>query len=47
MGKTAKEVVRGFYKSDILKSDNVMEEFFHPELLLIWNSDDGSEYHAY
>ena len=41
MGKTAKEVVRGFYKSDILKGDNVMEEFFHPELLLIWNSNEG------
>ncbi len=41
MGKSSKEVVRDFYRSDILKDDTVLEEFFHPDLVLIWNSDDG------
>ena len=41
MGKSAKEIVRKFYRSDILKDESVLEEFFHPELVLIWNSNDG------
>lgn len=38
---TAKEVVRNFYKSDILKDESVLSKFFHPEIVLIWNSSDG------
>ena len=41
MSNKAKEIVRSFYRSDILNDDLVMEKFFHPELLLIWNSIDG------
>ena len=41
MEKSAKEVVRGFYKSDLLKDETILEKYFHPEAVLIWNSDDG------
>lgn len=41
MRNKAKEIVRSFYKADVLKDDTVMKRFFHPELLLIWNSIDG------
>lgn len=41
MSKSAKEIVRGFYQSDILKDEAVLERFFHKELVLIWNSADG------
>ncbi len=41
MSKSAKEIVKDFYKSDILRDDTVLERFFHPELELIWNSANG------
>ncbi|HPE83845.1 MAG: nuclear transport factor 2 family protein [Aequorivita sp.] len=41
MSKTAKQIVRDFYRSDILRDDTVLERFFHPELVLIWNSANG------
>ena len=41
MSKSAKEIVRNFYLSDILHDAGVLERFFHPELVLIWNSSDG------
>lgn len=41
MSKKAKDIVKGFYKSDILKDETVLERYFHPELLLIWNSANG------
>ena len=41
MSKNAKEVVRSFYQSDILKDDTVLEKFMHKDLVLIWNSADG------
>ncbi|OAB78083.1 nuclear transport factor 2 family protein [Cochleicola gelatinilyticus] len=41
MSKNAKEIVKEFYKSDLLKDESVLEKFFHPELVLIWNSADG------
>ena len=41
MSKTAKGIVRAFYLSDILRDSTVLEEFVHPELVLIWNSSDG------
>ncbi|WP_310991876.1 nuclear transport factor 2 family protein [Aequorivita marina] len=41
MSKEAKEVVRDFYRSDILGDKDVMERFFHPDLTLIWNSPTG------
>lgn len=41
MSNNAKEIVRAFYRSDILKDSSVMEQYFHPEIILIWNSADG------
>lgn len=41
MSRTAKEVVRNFYLSDILGDPKVMKQYFHPEVVLIWNSSDG------
>jgi len=41
MSKSAKEVVRNFYLSDILHDEKVLTKYFHPELTLIWNSNDG------
>jgi hypothetical protein len=41
MSNKAKEIVKGFYKSDILNDETVMKKYFHPELLLIWNSMEG------
>jgi len=38
---TAKEVVRNFYKSDILNDTSVLERFMHQDVVLIWNSADG------
>ena len=41
MSKKAKDIVRDFYRSDILRDETVMERFFHPEMVLIWNSANG------
>ena len=41
MSKTAKEIVKNFYRSDILRDNSVLEKFFHPEIVLILNSSDG------
>jgi|SRR5690554_2377620 len=41
MSNNAKELVRDFYKSNILKDDTVLERFFHPEVELLWNSPSG------
>lgn len=41
MSKTAKEIVKGFYNSDILKDTKVISKYFHQDVVLIWNSSDG------
>ena len=41
MSNNAKEVVRSFYRADILNDDTVLKKHFHPDLVLIWNSADG------
>lgn len=41
MNNKAKEIVRDFYRSDILKDKTLLERYFHPELVLIWNSPIG------
>ena len=41
MSKSAKETVRGFYRSNILKDKTVLDKYIHPEIVLIWNSTDG------
>ena len=41
MNKSAKDIVREFYLSDMLKDKSVLETYFHKDLELIWNSLDG------
>ncbi|RMA64454.1 nuclear transport factor 2 family protein [Ulvibacter antarcticus] len=41
MSKAAKEVVKEFYKLDLLKDGSEVKDFFHPDVELIWNSADG------
>lgn len=41
MSNKAKELVKNFYRSNILKDDKILENYFHPELILIWNSANG------
>jgi ketosteroid isomerase-like protein len=41
MSNKAKEVVRNFYRSDILKDKDLLKQYFHPEITLIWNSSNG------
>lgn len=41
MSTSAKDIVKNFYRADILKDESVVETFFHKEIELIWNSTDG------
>lgn len=41
MSNKSKELVKDFYRSDILKDKTVLNRFFHPELELLWNSPGG------
>ena len=41
MSASAKDIVREFYRSDILKDESVLQRFFHQDVVLIWNSADG------
>ncbi len=41
MNNQAKEIVKAFYLSDILKDQTVLSRFFHPDIKLLWNSSDG------
>lgn len=41
MSHKAKEVVRSFYESNLLKDDQAFTKFFHPEIELYWNSSFG------
>ncbi len=41
MSNKSKEIVREFYRSNISKDEGVLEKFFHPEIVLIWNSASG------
>ncbi len=38
MSRTPKQIVKDFYKSDILEDKSVIERFIHPDLTLYWNS---------
>jgi len=38
---TAKEIVKNFYKTDLLGDDLALDKYFHKDLVLIWNSADG------
>ncbi|MGL2993283.1 nuclear transport factor 2 family protein [Flavobacterium sp. TSSA_36] len=39
---TAKEFVQAFYKSDALIDQSVLKDFIHPEIILDWDSSEGS-----
>ncbi|MCH9660021.1 MAG: nuclear transport factor 2 family protein [Bacteroidetes bacterium] len=41
MSKSAKEIVRNFFLSKLLTDNSVMETYFHPDVVLIWNSASG------
>jgi len=41
MSSSAKKIVRNFYNSNIIGDHSVLEKYFHPEIVLIWNSSDG------
>ena len=41
MSKSAKDVVKEFYNTDLLKQDNLLETYFDKDVVLIWNSMDG------
>lgn len=41
MSNSPKEIVKSFYKLNFLMNEHSLQEFVHPDLQLIWNSDDG------
>ncbi len=41
MSNSAKDIVKDFYRTNLVTDDSVLEDFIHPELVLIWNSTDG------
>jgi ketosteroid isomerase-like protein len=41
MSKSAKEIVKEFYLSAILKDESILENYFHKDIELIWNSTEG------
>ncbi|MAZ72701.1 MAG: hypothetical protein CMC70_06105 [Flavobacteriaceae bacterium] len=41
MSTSAKDIVKNFYRTDILKDESVIETYFHKEIELIWNSANG------
>ncbi|MGK0376449.1 nuclear transport factor 2 family protein [Patiriisocius sp. Uisw_017] len=41
MSKSAKEIVKGFYNRDFLNDHDTLEDYIHPEIVLIWNSTEG------
>jgi len=41
MSTSPKNVVKEFHQADILKDETVLENYFHEELELIWNSTNG------
>ncbi|WP_432410457.1 nuclear transport factor 2 family protein [Rasiella sp. SM2506] len=41
MSVSAKDIVKNFYRTDILKDESVIETYFHKDIELIWNSANG------
>jgi len=41
MSTSAKQVVKDFYNSDLIRDANLLEHYMHPEVELIWNSTEG------
>ncbi len=41
MNKTAKDIVRSFYETDLIHKTEAFSEYLHPETELYWNSSFG------
>jgi hypothetical protein len=41
MKKSPKQVVSDFHQANIIRDEIVLENYFHKDLVLIWNSADG------
>jgi len=41
MKNSPKSIVKEFHQADLLKEETVLENYFHKDLELIWNSADG------
>ena len=41
MSKTPKQVISDFHQANIINDETVLENYFHKDLVLIWNSADG------
>jgi hypothetical protein len=41
MSTSPKQIVKEFHQADILKDETVLDNYFHKDLELIWNSMDG------
>ena len=41
MSKSPKQVIKDFHQANIINDETVLENYFHKELVLIWNSADG------
>ena len=41
MSKSPKQVVKDFHQANIINDETLLENYFHENLVLIWNSADG------
>lgn len=41
MSISPKQVVREFHQANIINDETILENYFHKDLVLIWNSADG------
>ncbi|MFT4801566.1 MAG: putative SnoaL-like aldol condensation-catalyzing enzyme [Flavobacteriaceae bacterium] len=41
MSKSPKQVIKEFHQANIISDETVLENYFHKDLVLIWNSADG------
>ena len=41
MSTSPKQVVKNFYQANIINDETILENYFHKDLVLIWNSADG------
>ena len=41
MSTSPKQVVKNFYQANIINDETILENYFHKDLVLIWNIADG------
>ena len=41
MSTSPKQVVKDFHQANIINDETILENYFHKDLVLIWNSADG------